>query len=243
MFKRLALICVLLLVLGLAAGCSGEQGTADTSGNEGQVGSQATEAKAEITQKAFHVWKDSIGTVWAHGAIEIKNTGDVPVKVGDISFSFTGTDGSILGTTTMLLPVPEIIKPGEVAYAGDSTIIEGVTDKSAVADMEANIDFDKTEEEAQILEVTDLKMIKGSFGDVKVTGRITNNTEENADDIRIIVAMLDADNKLVGIMTSSPTVTLAPGKNMGFEASYPVLDAGVVGNVKNLKGFAFNWTW
>jgi hypothetical protein len=47
---------------------------------------------------ALQAWKDSIDTIWAHGAIEITNTGDVPIQIGDISISFVGDDNSILGT-------------------------------------------------------------------------------------------------------------------------------------------------
>jgi len=256
----LILLAAALFILSVSACASGNQGTADKPGRQapdnrkgaddaqqGTEGKQETgkeKMSAEITQTALLSWKDSIDNIWAHGAIEITNTGNVPVKIEDISISFVGSDNSILGTASMILPVPEVIKPGETAYAGDSTIIEGIGDPSEIVNMEANIDFDRTDSEPQILDVKDLKIIPANIGGAKVTGRVANTSRENADDIRIIVAAFDENDKLLGIYTDSPDVTLAPGKNMGFETSYPVIKAeGFADKVKKLVGKAYNWTF
>jgi len=252
------LIVSIFLIISILSACtSGEQGTADTSKNSGGQNNnngqnnggqkindnQSKKMSAEITQTAFQVWKDSIDTIWVHGAIEITNTGEVPIKIGDINISYIGDDNSILGTSTFVLPVPEIIKPGETAYAGDTTMIDGIDDPSKVVNIEAHIDFDKTNEEPQILSVQDLKIIPSDFGP-KVTGRVVNDSHENADDIRIIVALLDENDKLLGIYSKSLDVTLAPGKNMGFEVSYPSIEAeGFVDKVKKMVGKSYNWTW
>jgi len=254
------LLAVVLLIASVSACAGGNRGAADTPGGhtpdnrqgtadaqQGPEGKQDTgkeNMSAEITRTALLSWKDSIDNIWAHGAIEITNTGNVPVKVGDISISFVGSDDSILGTASMILPVPEIIKPGETAYAGDSTIIEGIDDPAEIVNMEANIDFDRTGSEPQILEVKDLKIIPADIGGAKVTGRVENTSRDNADDIRIIVAAFDENDKLLGVYTDSPDVTLAPGKNMGFETSYPVIKAeGFADKVKKLAGKAYNWTF
>jgi hypothetical protein len=235
-------------------GCTGgQQGAATSSdsnasadGSKGPADEQsaapAEDVKAEVSKSGFQVWKDSLGTVWGHGAIEIKNTGSVAVDIGDISISFVGKDNSVAGTLSMVLPVPEILQPGEVAYAGDSSTLEGVTDPSEITGIEANIDFDKTDKTAQILEISDLKIASSQYGGPKVTGRVNNSSNENADDIRIIIAMFDENNNLLGVYTESPQVTLAPGKSMGFEASYPPIEIeGFANKVKNMVGKAFNW--
>ena len=262
--RILVLLVVTFLVVSISACSSGEYGTADTSNRQAVDALQEPEEQqdvgdletkpaedlvskeermsAEITQTALQVWKDSIDTIWAHGAIEITNTGDVPIEIGDISISFVGDDNSILGTSTMILPVPEIILPGETAYAGDSTIIEGIDDPTEIVNMEANIDFDKTDKQPQILDVQDLKIIPSDYGRTKITGRVVKTSQENADDIRIVIALFDENDKLLGIYRESPSVTLAPGKNMGFETSYPGIDVeGFIDKVSKLVGKAFNW--
>lgn len=260
--KLWVLLVVVFLIVSISACSGGEQGTADTSngqaveqepGEQQDIGdtddepseepaSKEEKISAEITQTAFQVWKDSIDNVWAHGAIEITNTGDVPIEIGDISISFIGDDNSILGTMPMILPVLEIILPGETAYAGDSTIIEGIEDPSKIVNIEANIDFDKTDRQPQILDGQDLKIIPSDFGGAKITGRVVNTSQENADDIRIIIALFDENDKLLGVYIQSPDVTLAPEKSIGFETSYPGIEVkGFVDKVKKMIGKAFNW--
>lgn len=257
------LLIAIFLVVVISACSGGEQGTADTSNGQttdeqqgpdkqqdisdnkndsSETASKEEKISAEITQTALQAWKDSIGTIWAHGAIEITNTGDVPIQIGDISISFVGDDNSILGTASMVLPIPEIILPGETAYAGDSTTIEGIDDPAKIVKIEANIDYDKTDKQPQILEVQDLKIIPSNFGGPKVTGRVVNTSQENADDIRIIVALFDENDNLLGIYRASSYVTLAPGKNMGFETSYPGIETkGFIDKVKKMVGKSFNW--
>ncbi|NLX71501.1 MAG: hypothetical protein GX024_11570 [Clostridiales bacterium] len=255
--KLCILLATIILLVAISACSGGEQGTADTSNgrtnepveqpnvnNEVEEPTKEEKMSAEITQMALQAWKSSIDTIWAHGAIEITNTGDVPIEIGDISISFVGDDNSILGTVSMILAIPEILLPGETAYAGDSTIIEGIDDPSEIVDMETSIDFDETDEQPQLLDVQDLKIIPSDFGGAKVTGRVVNISQENADDIRIIIALFDENDKLLGIYEELPDVTLAPGKKMGFETSYPGIEVeGFVDKVKKMVGKAYNWSW
>ncbi len=256
--KRLWILLVaIFLIVSISACSGGEQGTADTSNGEPEeqqdisgVDDESAEEpagnkekiSAEITQTALQVWEDSIDTIWAHGAIEITNTGDVPIEIGDISISFVGDDNSILGTASMILAIPEILLPGETAYAGDSTIIEGIDDPSKIVNIEANIDYDKTDKQPQLLDVQGLKIIPSDFGGAKITGRVVNTSQENADDIRIIIATFDENEKLLGVYSDLPDVTLAPEKNMGFETSYPGIEVeGFADKVNKIVGKAFNW--
>ena len=217
---------------------------ADTSDDDpGSKKEGAGNASAEITQTAMHKWKDGIGSIWVHGAIEIKNTGTVPVQIGDIAISFIGEGDTILGSDTMIASVPNIIKPGDVAYVGDSNILEGISSIDEIIDIEANIDFRETEAESQMLTVEDLNIRTDGYGDFKVTGRVANTSTENADDIRIVIALFNDEGKLLGIKKASPDVTLAPDKKMGFEARYPTIEGGMASEVSTLTGKAYNWSW
>jgi hypothetical protein len=46
-----------------------------------------------------------------------------------------------------------------------------------------------------MLDVQGLKIIPSDFGGAKVTGRVVNTSQENADDIRILIATLDENDK------------------------------------------------
>lgn len=257
--KSLCILLVVFLLASLSACSVKEQGTADKSEKQdistqqapenqqninGVTARKTADGAVEVTQTALQVWEDSIGTSWAHGAIEITNTGDVPVEIGDISISFVGNDDAVLGTASMVLPVPEIIQPGETAYAGESTFIEGISGPAEIASLEANIDFRKADGQSQNLDVQNLRIVSSEYGGPTVTGRVVNTSQANADDIRIVVAFLDENDKLLGVYTASPDVTLAPEKNMGFETSYPNIEVkDFASKVKKMIGKAYNWSF
>ncbi len=242
-FVTVVSLFTMLFVLFMT-GCTGESSSvSNTSDNAEKV---TAKANAEISQTALQVWENSIGTIWAHGAIEITNNGDVPIKIGDISFSFVGEDDLILGSATLILPIPEIIQPGEKSYAGDSTTIDGAENPEQVKKLEVHIDFDETDEECQLLTVQDTNIVspKNEYSSFKITGRVVNSSSEKADDIRIILAMFDADGNLLGIYKETVSVTLQPEDKMGFEASYPSIDIdGFEKMIDHVKGFSYNWTW
>ncbi|SJZ74149.1 FxLYD domain-containing protein [Garciella nitratireducens] len=244
--KKIGILLFVLMLSFVMVACSGQTGS--TTSEEGptekeQVSEETStsnkaEPKAEVTQTAFQAWKGYEITN-AHGAIEITNTGQVPIYIGDISIGFVGKDNSIISTATMLLPVPEILQPGEKAYAGETVYIDTGEKPEDITNIEVNIDFDSTEETAQTLTVKDLKVAKDSDY-TKVTGRIENTSDVNADDVRYSIALMDKDDTLLGVFTSSLDVTLGSGKTATFEASYPELPASIAAKVDHVEGYSYN---
>ena len=251
MKKQILGLVIVVSMCFILFGCrGGEQGTADTRARENIAGEKNKKVSAEITKTGFQTWTTSTGTVYAHGAIEIKNTGTVAIDIGDISISFIGADHSILGTTSAFLPIPNIIQPGEVAYAGNSVILyagesgilEELEDPVQVVDIEANINFKKTDKVSQLLDVQDLEIVEVKHSGPKVLGKIRNTSEENVENINIIVAMFDENDNLLGVykrqLVDGP---LAPDKKMEFETDYPSIKAhGFLGKVNKLTGKAYN---
>ncbi len=245
--KRLFIALLILLLSIPLVACSGQAGsvTSKDSSSEEDASSEGKssrkETKVEVTQTALKAW-DMYGTTEAHGAIEITNKGEVPVHLGDISIGFVGKDDSVISTATMLLPVPEVLHPGEKAYTGDTVYIDTEEKPEDIVKIEANIDFDGTDETAQTLTVKDLKVAK-DMDYAKVTGRIENTSKADADDVRYSIALMDKDNKLLGVFNSSLDVTLGVEKDAAFEATYPELPASIVDKVDHIEGYAYNWSF
>lgn len=245
--KRLLIVLLILLLSIPLVACSGQAGsaTSEDSSTEENTASEETstsaKTKVKVTQTALQTW-DMYGTTEAHGAIEITNKGEVPVYLGDISIGFVGKDDSVISTATMILPVPEILQPGEKAYAGDTVYIDSGEKPEDIVKIEANIDFDETDKTAQTLTVKDLKVTK-DMDYAKVTGRIENTSEADADDVRYAIALMDQDNKLLGIFNSSLDVTLGVGKSTTFEGTYPELPASIADKVDHIEGYAYNWSF
>lgn len=247
--KKIGIVLLVLIVSFAIVACSGQTGSASSEkgSTEKEQTSEETsisdkaEPKAEVTQTAFQTW-EGYEITNAHGAIEITNTGQVPICIGDISIGFVGKDDSIISTATMLLPVPEILQPGEKAYAGETTYIDTGEKAEDITDVEVNIDFDPTDETPQKLTVKDLKVAKDSDY-TKVTGRIKNTSDANADDVRYSIALMDKDDTLLGVFTSSLDVTIGPEETATFEASYPELPASIADKVDYVEGYSYNWSF
>jgi len=212
--------------------------TVETTSAETQAKGKTT---AEVTQISAFLWKDSIDTIWVHGAIEITNTGDTPLKIGNVQISIYDNQNNVLGTIPMVLPIPEILNPGETSYAGDSTILEKIKDSNTKIYAKANIDYDVTDKKSPNLELSKIEGVKDDFFGYKAVGEVKNTTDKPADDIRIIIALLDNNSKLVGLIRAYPQVTLNPGDNMAFETGGTVLPPDINKKVSKVIGKAFNW--
>lgn len=253
---------ILTCLLILFAACSEDDLAGDTNSNEqdavveemesGETGEEETEEvaesepKLEIVQSTGAAWKNSIDTIWVHSGAIFENTGKVPVEIGETQMNFKGTDGSILGTSSMNYAVPSIVAPGEQAYISESTILDTITDTEEYAETTYNFNFAETDENPNLLEVSGVKGIPGTDGfssPYKVTGIVTNTTQELQDDIRISAALLDEDGTLLGILNGAVDVGVNPGSEAGFELGYPDIPLDVVDKVATVEVKAYGWTW
>lgn len=248
--KKLIFGSALALSL-ILAGC-GSGGTASTGGGASEKGDakpaetkeevkEEAKASAEITKHTGAAWTDSIETTWVHSAAVFENTGDVPVKIGETQMNYKGTDGSMLGTSTMIYSVPDILLPGETAFIVESTILDGVTAEE-YAETTYNFNFDQTEESPNVLEVSGTKGIQGEYG-YKVTGVVKNITEEQQDDVRLAAALFDENGDLLGVLKGSVDVGIAPGSEAGFDLSYPELPPEVKSKISTFEVKSYGWSW
>ena len=196
----------------------------------------------EIVDSSGTAWMDSIGTVWVHSAAIFENTGDTAVDIGETQMNFKATDGSILGTSTMIYAVPEIVNPGETAVIVESTILDGITNKDQYAETSYNFNYDSTDEDPNLMETSTIKGINGEYG-YKVTGLVKNPTDVQQEDVRIAAILYDAEGNLLGALSGSVDVGLAPQGEAGFELSYPNLPKEVGAKVAKIDVKSYGWTW
>jgi len=207
------------------------------------TGEEAENVNAEVTQVAVHIWKDSIDTIWVHGAVEITNTGSTLVEIGNIQISIYDMEDNVIGVISFMLSTPEVIKPGEKAYSGESTILEKINDPNIEFYTKANIDYDKTDKESQNLEVRKIEGTEGEYDDYQVVGEIVNISNEKADDVRICVALYDDNSELIAVMSPYVEVTLNPNDRIAFEGSYPNIPNSIGKLATKFIGKAYNWSW
>ncbi|TLS36461.1 FxLYD domain-containing protein [Pseudalkalibacillus caeni] len=219
----------------------------DTSAKEEDTNEQKeAEANIEVTSETFGSWEDSIGSIYASYSAEVTNTGDKPAEIGDIQVNLEGDDGSIIGTIPMVMATPDIIMPGETAYLGETTLLEGASSADEIKTANSNIDFSSTDEEPMMLETDKVKLKEGDveYGTPYiVTGTVINPNEEKADDIRIAAGLYDENGKFLGALNGSIQVSLNPDGKAGFELSYPELPKDIAGKATEVKVKAYNWSF
>lgn len=245
--KKVVLLGTALTISLALAGC-GDPGTASSSDN-GSSTENAAETKkgqtalAEVVKNADAAWVPYEGSefTYVHAAAMFENKGDVPVKIGETQMNHKGTDGSILGTETMVYSVPRVVLPGETAIIGATTYLEGVKPEE-FGETTYNFTYDETDEDPNLMEVSG---VKGTpTGDsYKVTGVVKNISEEQQNDIRLVAALLDAEGNLLGALTGSVDVGVAPNGEAGFELSYPDIPANIVGKVATVEVKSYGWNW
>lgn len=241
------------MLMVVAAGCSSEEYASSTA--EGKSAEdKATEdkpkeekkeeAKLEIIDSTGGSWKDSIDSVWVHSAAIFKNTGSVAVEIGESQLNLKAQDDSILGTATMIYAVPSVVQPGETAFIGESSLIEGATDPAQYKETTYNFGFNKTDSKGNILEVSGVKGIKGDeYTPYKVTGVVKNTTDAKQDDIRLAAALLDESGKLLGVFTGSVDVGVNPEGEAGFDLSYPEIPKEVADKIAKVEVKSYAWNW
>ena len=244
--KKLSFL-FLIFLLSILTACGNTENAGDTNENSSERQTEEnenTKSKLEIINSTGSAWVNSIGTVWVHSSAIFKNTGTVPVDIGETQMNFKAQDGSILGTSSMIYAVPSVVLPGETAYITESTILDGVSNAADYKETTYNFNFNETSEDPNLLEVSGVKGVKGdSYTPYKVTGVVKNVTKELQDDIRLAAGLFDAEGQLLGVLSGSVDIGVNPGSEAGFELTYPELPEGVADKVATVDVKAYGWTW
>ncbi|MBD1373884.1 hypothetical protein IC620_16185 [Hazenella sp. IB182357] len=185
----------------------------------------------------------SIETHYLFGGAAIKNTGETTIEIKSTQFNFEGKDGSILGTLSPAIPaMPAILKPGEIAYTGGSNPIQGLQtidpenfDKATI-----NIDFDSVNDDKPRSEwkFDHLQARKTQYGEIQVTGKITNKTKEKSNDIWIYTALIDKNGKVLIVLGTNVDVSLNPDATIGFTAQEYGVSPKILDKVDKIEAVA-----
>ena len=245
MKKIFASMLFMVLAIALVA-CDSKQTVSQstpTSKDEEQSQKEKEQnASLEIVDSGSTVWVDSINTVWVNSAAVYKNTGDVAVEIGETQMNFKAKDESIMGTSSMIYAIPSVVQPGETAIIGEGTVLDGETTTDNFLETTYNFNFEPTDADSNLMEVSNVKGVQGEY-DYSVTGMVKNPTDVQQDDIRIAAILYDGSDKVIGALTGSVDVGLAPNGEAGFELSYPSLPENIGTKVKNIEVKGYGYTW
>ncbi|BAK16796.1 sex pheromone biosynthesis protein [Solibacillus silvestris StLB046] len=247
--KKITILLITLLFILSACGDSkqtisqsAEKESQSENSEETTQAKEKVNAKLEIEDSGSTIWSDSIDSIWINTAAIFRNTGEVPVDIGETQMNYKGKDGSILGTSTMIYAVPEIVQPGESAMIVEGTTLNDVTSLDNYSETTFNFNFDATEEDSNLMEVSAVKGIPSDYG-YSVTGIVKNPTDVQQEDIRLAAILYDENGKILGGLSGSVDVGLAAGGEAGFELSYPPLPDNIGSKVNKIEVKSYGFTW
>lgn len=246
--KKITLLMVTALFILTACGDS-KQTISQSDEKENKTEKTVTEktetavnSKLEVEDSGSNIWNDSIDSIWINTAAVYKNTGDVPVEIGETQMNYKAKDGSILGTSTMIYSVPRIVQPGETAIITEATTLDGESSTENYAETTFNFNFEETEGDSNLMEVSAVKGIPSEYG-FSVTGLVKNPTDVQQDDVRIAAILYDASGKILGGLSGSVDVGLAAAGEAGFELNYPPLPDNIGSKVNKIEVKSYGYTW
>ncbi|OBW59371.1 hypothetical protein A9986_18285 [Solibacillus silvestris] len=247
--KKITILLITLLFILSACGDSkqtisqsAEKESQSENSEETTQAKEKVNAKLEIEDSGSTIWSDSIDSIWINTAAIFRNTGEVPVDIGETQMNYKGKDGSILGTSTMIYAVPEIVQPGESAIIVEGTTLNDVTSLDNYSETTFNFNFDATEEDSNLMEVSAVKGISSDY-EYSVTGIVKNPTDVQQEDIRLAAILYDENGKILGGLSGSVDVGLAAGGEAGFELSYPPLPDNIGSKVNKIEVKSYGFTW
>lgn len=175
----------------------------------------SAEPTYEITDTHVTVWENSIGTSWVQVIIEVTNTGSVPLFLSSGSYDLENEDGTLFDTSTLVSVYPTVIEPGERAYYYE----ESTLDEKPEGDLHVvpHPDIDKAKVELIRYPVSETQVKTDQYGQIKVSGRVENNTEEDESMLYVTAILYDSNKTCLGVLFTFADVSA--GDKVGFECS------------------------
>lgn len=194
---------ILLAAMLAATGCGSESNITVGEGTwtEDKETTEAvkSEPASELVDVSTKVFTNSIGTTWVVGIATVKNTGNCDLYISNAGMDIETADGKLVDTMTLASETPTVISPGE------TTVIYGEQSVSAEGDYKVVPTYKAVE--AKIpntrYEVSDVSLSEDDLmGTLEVVGRVENGGDEDQSMIRIAIILYDADNKIIGVMST-----------------------------------------
>ena len=175
------------------------------------------EAAWETGEGRATVWTDSIGSKWVQIICPVTNTGTKNLYLSAGTMDLEDTDGNLVDSKTMVSVFPEVIQPGETGYYYEETTLS--EDSPEELTVVPHVKVDEAKVDCLRLTVSDVNITDEDYMGIKVTGRVENDTEEEAKLVYVTAFLYDADNNLLASVFTILPDALPAGEKIGFSAS------------------------
>lgn len=189
----------------------------------------------EILYSSIDIYENSLGDVEYHGIVEIKNTSGANLYLKDAVFDIEDANGKLVASENSISSDPKVIANGEKGYFYNNggTLNENVnpeleyTLKPTIKVLPAEVDLIR-------YKISDTTLTTSAYGDINITGRITNNSEEDEGLVWIAVILFgEGDTPLAAYGTN--ITDLKMGDTRGFEADSMFISDNI--DIEQVKRF------
>ena len=176
----------------------------------------------EISDTNFEYYQNSIGVKEYYGYVEITNTGSCDIYMKDCVFDLEDNNGHLLQSDNFISHCPEVIAPGEKGYffngIGSSSFDESISLDNGVK-LVPQKNLKKATGKPHAFPVSDVDYRAGDYGDVKVTGRVENDTDKEQGYLSVYIIFRDANDKVIAIDTTTVMSEIGAGMKGSFDSS------------------------
>lgn len=190
----------------------------------------AEEAAWEVTYQNARTYVNSIGTTWVQSIVEITNIGSKDLYLSAGAYDLEDADGSLVTARTMVSEYPNVLAPGEKGYMYEETTLDEYSGDGELTILprpdvkEATVDLIR-------YDVSEVSVADGGYGDVSVTGRVENTTDEAGSMVYVTAFFYDANGVPIGSAFTILTEELPAGGKIGFKLSGFALPDDVTADV------------
>lgn len=190
-----------------------------------QPPTQADGVSYEITYQNTRVFSE-YGSTKAKVLIEISNNGTENLYLKSGSYDIEDADGNLIATESLASIYPTVLAPGEKGYLYETTYLDNYTGDGNVTVL-PRFRIEEATIENTRYPVSDITISDDSYGDIKVMGRVENNTNETESSPKIVIVFYDENGTPLGLGLNLQLSGLEPGVKAGFEMSIDDLPDGV----------------
>lgn len=184
----------------------------------------------EEVSRGVKVWKNSIGTLWVHAWVEIRNNGTEPLYLSSTSLDIENADGDLLQTLKNVSGYPQVLMPGEVGVYDECTLADDELPEKGLT-VTGRLKIEQSKVECIRYDITGFKVKTDKYKQTTGKGRVENNTEDPADGFIYACALCyNAKGNYIGLLYTIVTDEIPAGERQGFEtmsASWKVKDKDI----------------
>lgn len=179
-----------------------------------------------ITYQNCRLEESLIGTASQYESIvEIENDGSVDLYLKDATFDFEDRSGHLLETKSFVSADPEIIAPGEKGYFYSSGSLDNVTASTDYV-FKPVLKVEKSKKPIIRYAISDTSKEITQYDQLKITGRVQNNTSEDDSMIWVALILYRYDGTPI-VAGGTNVLDVKAGETVSFSRSFSKSELGI----------------